>query len=88
MRLLHTKTRKLQEFGGQDVPPYAILSHVWGKEEVALQDIEKKEATKLLGYDKVLKACSVAEEDRFDYIWIDTCCIDKTSSAELSEALN
>ncbi|KAF4832418.1 Vegetative incompatibility protein HET-E-1 [Colletotrichum tropicale] len=25
---------------------------------------------------------------RYDYTWIDTCCIDKTSSAELSEAIN
>jgi hypothetical protein len=24
----------------------------------------------------------------FEYVWVDTCCIDKTSSAELSEAIN
>lgn len=24
----------------------------------------------------------------YEYVWIDTCCIDKTSSAELSEAIN
>ncbi|KAH8758214.1 heterokaryon incompatibility protein-domain-containing protein [Hyaloscypha finlandica] len=71
-----------------NVPNFAILSHTWGEEEVTLQDIKTKEATKLLGYEKVTKACSVAAADGFDYIWIDTCCIDKTSSAELSEALN
>ena len=45
-------------------------------------------AINLRGYEKVSKACLVAAADEFDYIWIDTCCIDKTSSAELSEALN
>ena len=88
MRLLHTKKFELQEFGGKEVPQYAILSHVWGKEEVTLQDFKTNEATKLRGYEKVSKACSVAAADGFDYVWIDTCCIDKTSSAELSEALN
>jgi ankyrin repeat protein len=88
MRLLHTKYFKLQEFGGREVPNYAILSHTWGKEEVTLQDITTNKARKLLGYAKVSKACLVAAADGFDYVWIDTCCIDKTSSAELSEALN
>ena len=30
----------------------------------------------------------MAAADGFHYIWIDTCCIDKASSAELSEAIN
>ncbi|KAI8282315.1 hypothetical protein K4K60_003645 [Colletotrichum sp. SAR11_57] len=29
-----------------------------------------------------------ARRDGFDWAWLDTCCIDKTSSAELSEAIN
>lgn len=37
---------------------------------------------------KVQSAASRALADGYDYIWIDTCCIDKTSSAELSEAIN
>jgi hypothetical protein len=40
------------------------------------------------GYEKVKNSCSVAAADGFEYIWIDTCCIDKTSSTELSEAIN
>jgi hypothetical protein len=82
------KDLKLQEFGGREVPNYAILSHMWGKEEVTFQDITTNKARRLLGYAKVSKACLKAAADGFDYIWIDTCCIDKTSSAELSEALN
>jgi hypothetical protein len=38
--------------------------------------------------DKVLKSAKLASQDGYKYIWIDTCCIDKSSSAELSEAIN
>jgi len=88
MRLLHTHALKVEEFGGNQVPQYAILSHTWEKEEVTLQDIKMGEAEKMTGYEKARKACSVAAAEGFEYVWIDTCCIDKTSSAELSEALN
>ncbi|CAN9217397.1 unnamed protein product [Alternaria alternata] len=40
------------------------------------------------GYQKVLFTCRQAISDGLDYAWIDTCCIDKSSSAELSEAIN
>ena len=40
------------------------------------------------GYDKIKRCCEVASMDGFEYVWVDTCCIDKTSSAELSEAIN
>ena len=39
-------------------------------------------------YDKILNSCRIAKRDHHDWIWIDTCCIDKTSSAELSDAIN
>jgi Heterokaryon incompatibility protein (HET) len=59
-----------------------------GAEEVSLQDMIGKTAAQQAGYTKVRKACSIAASHGLDYIWIDTCCIDKTSSAELSEAIN
>ena len=38
---------------------------------------------------KIREACKFArQEDDIDLIWIDTCCIDKSSSAELGEAIN
>jgi hypothetical protein len=88
MRLLHTKKLALKTFIGNKVPHYAILSHTWGDEEVTLQDMMTNEATGSKGYQKVKNACAIAAANDFEYIWIDTCCIDKTSSAELSEALN
>ncbi|OBZ69667.1 hypothetical protein A0H81_10442 [Grifola frondosa] len=77
----------LEEF--TKTPPYAILSHRWRRDEVLFRDIQDLPHAKTLkGYSKVSHACAKAVEDGFDWIWIDTCCIDKTSSAELSEAIN
>ncbi|CAF9941558.1 MAG: hypothetical protein ALECFALPRED_009186 [Alectoria fallacina] len=42
----------------------------------------------LPGYTKIARCCIQAASEGWDYVWIDTCCIDKTSSAELSEAIN
>jgi hypothetical protein len=88
MRLLHSKTLELKEFIGQDIPPYAILSHTWGDEELSFQDIQRPEAREKKGYNKIRLCCDQASQDGFEYAWVDTCCIDKRSSAELSEAIN
>jgi len=45
-------------------------------------------ADKKVGYEKVNQTCLIAKSHGFNYVWIDTCCIDKTSSVELSEAIN
>ncbi|EJF59921.1 hypothetical protein DICSQDRAFT_24107, partial [Dichomitus squalens LYAD-421 SS1] len=37
---------------------------------------------------KIREACRVAREAGYDYLWIDSCCINKTSSSELSESIN
>jgi len=87
MRLVNTDTLKLEEFEG-DIPLYAILSHRWGKDEVTFQDVQTGQAGKRGGYPKFEIACKTARFHGFDYIWNDTCCIDKTSSAELSESIN
>ena len=76
------------EFSDANVPPYAILSHTWEEEEVTLQDMQGVHPTSKKGYDKVKRCCAYARADGFEYVWIDTCCIDKTNSVELSEAIN
>jgi hypothetical protein len=88
MRLLHTKTLELHEFFGAEIPPYAILSHTWGEGEVSFQELRSSGGKNKAGYDKIRGCCEMAVSDGFQYIWVDTCCIDKTSSAELSEAIN
>jgi hypothetical protein len=87
MRLLNAKTLELTQFVGE-IPPYAILSHTWGAEEVTFQDITSPERDKKKGFAKILGCCRQALIDTLEWVWIDTCCIDKTSSAELSEAIN
>ncbi|KAI1349672.1 HET-domain-containing protein [Xylaria sp. FL0043] len=88
MYLLDVHTRQLQEFIGNMTPPYAILSHTWGDDEVLFQDLADPRHKEKLGYRKIEGCCQQAICDGFDFVWIDTCCIDKRSSAELSEAIN
>ena len=98
MRLIHTTTMEIKEFtlpaAVEEV--YAILSHVWDKDEQSFQDVQRiharcaetGERPQSLFSEKILRSCQLAESHGYQWLWIDTCCIDKTSSAELSEAIN
>lgn len=92
MRLINTTTLDLKEFYGSKVPCYAILSHTWDDEEVSYQEWLQKDASTAIkaGYKKILGACAKTREEQppIDWLWVDTNCIDKTSSADLSEAIN
>lgn len=90
MRLLDVETLRLVDFPDkQALPPYAILSHVWGIEEVTFRDIQDlPRARTMQGFRKIEGCCAVALANGYLFAWIDTCCIDKDSSAELSEAIN
>ncbi|KAL2062025.1 hypothetical protein VTL71DRAFT_6291 [Oculimacula yallundae] len=96
MRLMNVNSMRLEEFFGDQIPRYAILSHCWGKDEITFQDINN--ATQVQsgepfwmgkeGARKIRFTVEQAKTEDLEYVWIDTCCIDKTSSAELSEAIN
>ncbi|TRX89915.1 hypothetical protein FHL15_009187 [Xylaria flabelliformis] len=89
MRLINTHTLSLVELVGDDIPPYAVLSHTWGEDEITFQDMHRPDsARQKIGWLKAKYACRLAAQNGFLYVWIDTCCIDKSSSAELSEAFN
>lgn len=89
MHLINVKTLKLEEFVEGSIPPYAILSHRWSDGELTFKEIFKDRPDRnKKGYLKLVKACEAAATYAVDYLWIDTCCIDKRSSAELSEAIN
>lgn len=96
MRLINVGTYELKEFFTEKTPPYAILSHTWGAGEVTLQDWAylKDKSTKgqsikdKAGFQKIQGACLQAKKDNLEWLWCDTNCIDKRSSAELSEAIN
>ncbi len=78
----------LREFFGSDIPEYAILSHRWGPEEVTLADLKNSNGKKMAGYGKIQFCGEQAMRDGLQYFWVDTCCIDKSSSNELAEAIN
>lgn len=88
MWLLNVETLQLESYVGHEIPPYAILSHVWGKEEVNYQEVTRQDGRDKAGWTKIKSCCERAGYDGLAYCWIDTCCIDKTSSVELQEAIN
>lgn len=91
MRLLNVKNLQFEEFVGEvghGIPPYAILSHTWGADEVSYKDHIEARGTGKQAFDKIRGCAQLADAEGFRYIWIDACCIDKSSSAELSEAIN
>ncbi|KAF1968393.1 HET-domain-containing protein [Bimuria novae-zelandiae CBS 107.79] len=81
----------LAEFHSNN-PRYVIFSHTWGADdqEVTFKDIVENSiaARNKAGYAKLLFCAKQAADHGLRYFWIDTCCIDKSSSAELSEAIN
>ncbi len=95
MWLLSTESLRLVHFHSPDTIPggYAILSHVWQDAEQSFGDIQSFISRGVtlpdpLVSDKIRETCRIAYAHGYNWVWIDTCCIDKSSSAELSEAIN
>jgi tetratricopeptide (TPR) repeat protein len=93
MRLLQLDDNgelSLIQRASSSIPGYAILSHTWGadSEEVTFEDLVKDAGKQKAGYGKIRFCAKQADLDGLKYFWVDTCCIDKSSSAEVSEAIN
>jgi hypothetical protein len=83
MRLVNTASLRLERFDDDTkIPPYAILSHTWGSEEVSLQQFQNAatgdepvriSVKDMLGFGKIVKACEQALKDKHAFIWVDTC---------------
>ncbi|KAG9230375.1 heterokaryon incompatibility protein-domain-containing protein [Amylocarpus encephaloides] len=93
MRLLEYNTFSqlilTEELIGEKIPKYAILSHTWGasSEEVTFKDLIDGTGSNKSGYNKIRLCGEQARHDGLRYFWVDSCCIDKSSSAILSEAI-
>ncbi|KAK6443325.1 hypothetical protein LTR95_000151 [Oleoguttula sp. CCFEE 5521] len=93
MRLLNTTTLAFEEFYDTQQVKYSILSHCWSQDRT---DPEVTFQAYLSGtynpegqcWKKILRCCALSKERGYQWTWIDTCCIDKSSSAELSETIN
>jgi hypothetical protein len=94
MRLLERNSTNefslTKDFVGDDgIPPYAILSHTWKEgQEVTFKDLMDGTGESKAGYDKIRFCGQQAKRDGLQYFWVDTCCIDKSNSVELQEAIN
>ncbi|TFK83908.1 HET-domain-containing protein [Polyporus arcularius HHB13444] len=98
MWLLSTHRAELRFFASPEKvrDGYAALSHVWDTKEQSFQDVRTiqercaRDGTnpRDVVCQKIRRCCELAESHGYKWVWIDTCCIDKTSSAELSEAIN
>jgi hypothetical protein len=77
------------KYFGKNIPPYAILSHTWGgdHDEVSFRDLTEGKGKGKAGYQKLTFCAKQATDDGLKFFWVDTCCIDQLSSAELSEAI-
>lgn len=99
MRLFNVTTQRLESFNDEfELPDYAILSHTWGnpEDEITFQDVNTHfdddvgfaQPSKAIAWDKMRGACAQALAFGCGHVWIDTFCIEKSSSAELQEAIN
>lgn len=90
MRLLHTSSLRVEDFDEPVHRKYAILSHTWGQDEVSFAQMARLRhpTTSKAGFKKIKSFCDIARRHGYEHVWVDTCCIDKRNSAELSEAIN
>ncbi len=91
MWLIRASDKVLVEAIRKPLPAYAILSHVWEKEkhEVTFQDMQDpQKASEMETFAKIRETCVLALKKNLKYVWVDTCCINKQDSTELSEAIN
>ncbi|KAK1988043.1 hypothetical protein LZ30DRAFT_700659 [Colletotrichum cereale] len=89
MRLFNTQSRELESFNFPPPFPYAILSHVYSSpghdEWPPYGSAELQEPSH---HNIIDKTCLLALQNGLRFVWIDSICIDKRSSAEVSETIN
>lgn len=97
MRLLQIKNNGslvLKQFDTRhEIPPYAILSHTWGRREALYDDLGKSKVVQDINgkfgatWQKVQFCVEQAKSDGLGYFWLDTCCIDRSNDLEVEEAV-
>jgi ankyrin repeat protein len=88
MRLINVHTLKFRTFL-RDKPRYAIASHRWLDNETTFQDFCESKNVDHQGHQKIINFADYVRNNiaGVDWLWIDTCCINKDSSTELQEAI-
>jgi hypothetical protein len=96
MKLINCTTMQMEtedNWPSRITPPYSILSHTWSTAggEVTYHDyLQGREHTPDKDWTKIERAVAITRRspEKLNHIWIDTCCIDKSSSSELNESIN
>lgn len=90
MRLLRVEDLAFVVFLDGEEPSYAIASHRWCSDEATFRDVRDGCNTDTQGYRKVQAFAKYVEQHlpQIKWLWIDTCCINKDSDAELSYSIN
>lgn len=101
MRLLNTKTYQFHDTEDPVVlssPEYAVLSHRWQAPEIKLQTFNADDLHNTTSgtslqtpqLNKIRQVCAKARSRNppLDWVWIDSCCIDKTNAVEESRSIN
>lgn len=93
MRLLHIETEELHIFPYPPPVPYAILSRAGSSPAGGERLRDGSSPAIISGHQSTLRAdilqfCKLAREAQFQFVWVDTLCVDKTSSADISETIN
>lgn len=76
------------------MPAYAIVSHTWASDEVSYQNtlhprfFADEVVRSKRRFSNIEMSCHRAHYDGYWYIWIDRCCINKTSPSELIGVFN
>ncbi|KAH7001125.1 hypothetical protein EDB80DRAFT_721522 [Ilyonectria destructans] len=95
MLLLDIATRKLLHHGpATGWPAYAAVSHCREDTEITINDLHSldtqdlKADSKRASFAWINRACSEARAFGVGKLWVDSLCIDRSSTAALSEAIN
>lgn len=64
---------------------YAILSHRWEDDEVKFNTMQPGD---LQRSRKIKGACDLARAAKYEYIWIDSVCMDKSNAVETARNIN
>ena len=89
MWLINAHSYRLEWFSDSDkAPPYAVLSHTWGDDELTFQDIQDPAAPEKPTFAKVRVTCAQALADELGYAWVDTCIVHLQVSCSLLHRSN
>jgi hypothetical protein len=73
----NTGRLSLTEDLNNDIPPYVIISHTWGRDEdkVTFDNLRLSSDKSKAGYNKIRFYSDQARKEGLEYFWLDTCCI-------------